>query len=432
MKKALRGRLLTFTGDPYLTDLSRCMVYEEDAIVVTENGVISSVGPASEILPKLESDIEIADHQGNLLVPGFVDCHVHYPQTEIIGSHGKQLIDWLNNYTFISEQFFSHKPHADEVAKVFLREQLRNGITSSCVFCTIFPVSVDALFEAAEPLNMRIMAGKVCMDRNAPAGLLDTAEQAYVESKRLIEKWHGRGRMEYVLTPRFAPTSSESQLEQLQALAKEYPEMLIQSHISENLDEVAWVKQLFPGSRDYTDVYDRYGLLRPRAIYGHGIHLDETELQRFHEAGAALAHCPTSNFFLGSGYLNVELAKRTDRPVEVGLATDLGAGTSFSMLQTMNEAYKAAHLNHTDLPPAHAFYLATRGSATALGIEDKVGSIAVGMEADFAVINLNSTPLIDYRMKFTSNFDEELFVQMTLADDRAIAATYVAGERVYG
>lgn len=430
MKTVVRGPLLSFAGDPYLMDLSECVVHIPDALIVMEEGKFEAVGPAADLLPTLSPDQPIDEYPDQLILPGFIDCHVHYPQTEIIASHGKQLIDWLNNYTFIAEQKFNDRDHASEVARIFLHEQLRNGITSACVFCTIFPESVDAIFAEAEQLGMRLMAGKVCMDRNAPEALLDSPDRAYDESKALIETWHQKGRLEYVLTPRFAPTSSEAQLQKVGALAREYPDMLIQSHISENIREVAWVKSLFPWARSYADVYAHFGLIRSRAIYGHGIHLNESELAMFNEAKAAIAHCPTSNFFLGSGYLNVRYVKDPRRPVAVGLATDLGAGTSFSMLQTMNEAYKAAHLNGSDLPPLHAFYLATRGSATALRIDHLVGSVAPGLEADLCVLNPRSTPVIEFRMRSAKTLNEMLFVQMTMADDRAIAATYVAGQKM--
>lgn len=429
-KTAIRGAMLTFKNDPFFKDMKDCMVYESDAIVVMEGGKITQAGPANQILPTL-GDIPVKQYKDSLIVPGFIDCHVHYPQTEIIAAYGEQLIEWLNNYTFVAEQGFINKEHAQEVAEVFLREQMRNGVTSSTVYCTIFPQSVDAIFEAAEKYNMRIMAGKVCMDRNAPAALLDTPQRAYDESKALIQKWHGKGRAEYVITPRFIPTSTPEQMEMVSALAKENPDMLIQSHVSENVNEVAWVKELCPESKDYTDAYAKYGLMRRRAIYGHGIHLTDRELGVFNETGASVAHCPTSNFFLGSGCLNVKKLKTEKRPVHVGLATDLGAGTSFSILQTMNEAYKAAQMNGAPYTSLHSFYLASRGTAESLGIADKVGTIAPGMEADLAVINLKSTPIIEYRMRYAKNLEETLFIQMTLADDRAIAATYVAGKEVY-
>lgn len=430
MKTAIRGAMLTFKKDPFFHEMEECLVYESDAVIVMEGGKITQVGRAQDILSSLD-DVEVKHYTDSIIIPGFIDSHVHYPQTEIIGAYGEQLLDWLNNYTFIAEQGFKNKEHASEVAKVFLKEQFRNGVTSSTVYCTVFPQSVDAIFEEAEKYDMRIMAGKVCMDRNAPEALLDTPQRAYDESSALIKKWHNKGRAEYVITPRFVPTSTPEQMEMMQALAAENPDMLIQSHVSENVNEVAWVKDLCPKAKDYTDAYAQYGLVRPRAIYGHGIHLTNRELSVFSETGAAVAHCPTSNFFLGSGCLNVKKLRDKNRPVHVGLATDLGAGTSFSMLQTMNEAYKAAQMNGTPYTSLHSFYLASRGTAEALGLQDKIGTIAVGMEADLTVLNLKSTPIIDYRMKYAKDLEEALFIQMTLGDDRAIAATYVAGKEVY-
>ena len=430
MKTAIRSAMLTFKKDPFFHEMEECLVYESDAVIVMEGGKITQVGRAQDILSSLDG-VEVKHYTDSIIIPGFIDSHVHYPQTEIIGAYGEQLLDWLNNYTFIAEQGFKNKEHASEVAKVFLKEQFRNGVTSSTVYCTVFPQSVDAIFEEAAKYDMRILAGKVCMDRNAPEALLDTPQRSYDESSALIKKWHNKGRAEYVITPRFVPTSTPKQMEMMQALAAENPDMLIQSHVSENVNEVAWVKDLCPKAKDYTDAYAQYGLVRPRAIYGHGIHLTDRELSVFSETGAAVAHCPTSNFFLGSGCLNVKKLRDKNRPVHVGLATDLGAGTSFSMLQTMNEAYKAAQMNGTPYTSLHSFYLASRGTAEALGLQDKIGTIAVGMEADLTVLNLKSTPIIDYRMKYAKDLEEALFIQMTLGDDRAIAATYVAGKEVY-
>jgi len=287
------------------------------------------------------------------------------------------------------------------------------------------------LFEEAEKLGLRLIAGKVLMNRNAPAPLLDTAQSGYDDSKALIQNWHGRGRLMYAITPRYAGSSTPDQLEAAASLKKEFPDCFVQSHVSESRREVAWVKELFPERRGYLDVYEHHGLLGPRAIYGHGIWLTEEELQRMHETGTAIAHCPTSNFFLGSGYLNLANTSKQVRPIRVGLATDLGAGTSFSMLQTMNEAYKAAQLNGYALSAGHACYLATRGSARALYLEDTIGSIAPGMEADLVVLDMKSTPIIDYRMKYVQGLEEALFVQMTMGDDRAVKATYVGGKCVY-
>jgi guanine deaminase len=430
--RVLRGPVLTYTGDPFRSGLEDTMVHESDAVVAMADGRITHFGPADRVLPQLPKGTAVERFgPDSLIMAGFIDCHVHYPQTEIIGACGKQLIDWLNTYTFVAEQRYKDARYSAEVADVFLKECVRNGITSASVYCTVHPQSVDAFFEQAGKYGMRMIAGKVLMNRNAPEALLDTTKQGYDDSKKLIEKWHGRGRMLYAITPRFAATSTPDQLEATGALKKEHPDCFVQSHVSENRGEVAWVRELFPESKGYLDVYDRFGLLGRRVIHGHGIWLTEDELKRCHETGTAIAHCPTSNFFLGSGYLDVHNAMRKERPVRVGLATDLGAGTSFSILQTMNEAYKAAQLNGHALSAGHAFYLATRGTAHALYLEDRIGSIGVGMEADVTVLDLASTPIIDFRMKRATDLEERLFIQMTMADDRAVLATFVAGKPVY-
>ncbi len=430
-KNAVRGAMLTFKADPFFNEVKDCLVYEPDALIVMEKGKISAVGPAGALLPLLPQSTPVTRYHDSLIIPGFIDCHAHYPQAEIIASHGEQLIDWLNNYTFIAEQNYADKSRAAEAAEFFLNEQLRNGVTSSAVYCAVYPQSVDALFEEAQKRGLRIIAGKVCMDRNAPESLLDTPQRAYDDSKALIEKWHKKGRAAYAITPRFAPTSSPEQLEAVGALAREYPDAYIQSHVAENSSEAAWVKSLYPKARNYTEVYSSAGLLRERAIYGHGIHLSEDEFTAFSESGAAITHCPTSNFFLGSGCFNLKKAKDPKRPVRVALGTDIGAGTSFSMLQTMGEAYKAAQLNGYTLSAAQAFYLAGKGAAETLRLEDKIGSIAPGLEADLTVLNLKSTPLIEYRMRYAKDLAEVLFIQMTLGDDRAVAAVYVAGRLAY-
>jgi guanine deaminase len=429
--KALRGAALTFTGDPFKVGGEAAARYESDALVIIENGRIKAFGAYDALKSSLTPDIPLTTYKDSLILPGFIDTHVHYPQTQIIGAYGKQLIDWLNNYTFIAEQQFSKPEHGRDVAKVFLRECMRAGTTTAMVYCTVYPQSVDVFFEESEKINARMIAGKVMMDRNAPEALLDTPQSGYDQSKTLLQKWHKRGRQLYCITPRFAPTSSPEQMEMTGALWKEFSDAYLQSHVSENLGEVAWVKELYPDRSGYLDVYDHYGQLGPRAVYGHGIHLTESELARCHETGTAIAHCPTSNLFLGSGCLNVENLQRSDRPVRVGLATDLGAGTSFSQLQTMNEAYKVAQLNGNAFSAWHAYYLATRGAAHSLYLDDTIGSIAPGYEADLVVLNLHSTPIIDYRMKYCRDIEEALFIQMTMADDRATRATYVAGELVY-
>ena len=429
---ALRGQTLSFSGDAFEKGLDEAMVYESDGLVVIEGGYITQAGPAAAILASLPSDAVIKNYgENHIIMPGFIDCHVHYPQTQIIGAYGKQLIDWLNEYTFIAEQQFADKTHAKEVAHVFLQECLKAGTTTSSVFCTVHPQSVDAFFEASSALNMRMIAGKVLMDRNAPQALLDTPQQGYDESKVLIDRWHGKGRQLYSVTPRFAPTSSPEQMDMTGQLWQESPGTFLQSHVSENKGEVEWVKSLYPECSGYLDVYDKYQQLGPRAIYGHGVWLNESELQRCYDTGTSLAHCPTSNQFLGSGLFDLQNAIKAQRPVRVGLATDLGAGTSFSMLQTLNETYKVAQLNGFPLSAGHAFYLATRGSAKSLYLDDKIGSLEPGKEADLVVLNTQSTSAIEYRMKYCESIEEALFIQMTLGDDRAVEATYVAGKCLY-
>lgn len=429
---ALRGPALTFSGDPFRDGLDRTMVHEPDAIVAMQDGRITHFGPASRIAPLLPPGTQIRDFGKDALISaGFVDTHVHFPQMPMIASHGSQLLDWLERYTFPTELKFADLAYTRRVARAFLQENLRNGITTSCVYCTVHAHSADILFEEAEALGLRLAAGKVLMDRNAPEALRDTVQSAYDESQALIRKWHGRGRLLYAITPRFAGTSSREQLAAAGALWRDHPDCLMQTHIAETEAEVAWIKELFPERASYLDVYDHHGLCGKRAVFGHGIWLGDDELQRLHEADAAIAHCPTSNFFLGSGMFDITRAIRADRPVRVGLGTDLGAGTSFSVLQTLNEAYKAAQLNRHPLSAAHAYYLATRGSAAAMHLEDKVGSIAPGMEADLVVLDMRSTPLIAFRMDEARDFAEQLFVQMILGDDRAVQATYVAGRPAY-
>ncbi len=429
---AIRGPVLTFTGDPFKEGLDHTMVYETDAIVAFGDGVITHFGPAGDVADKLPAGLAVRNYGPDALISaGFLDSHVHFPQTPMIAAFGAQLLDWLNTYTYPTERRYADKAFASAVARVFLQECLRNGITTSCVYCTVFPQSVDALFEEAERLGMRMAAGKVLMNRNAPDYLLDTTKAGYDDSKALIRKWHGKNRLMYAITPRFAVTSTPDQLESAGALWSEHPDCYMQTHVSENKAEIAWVKELFPGRKGYLDVYDHHKLCRPRAVFGHGVHLTDGEMGCLHTTGSAISHCPTSNFFLGSGCFNLARAKQKDRPVRVGLGTDVGAGTSFSILSTLSEAYKAAQLNTYALTAGHAYYLATRGTANAMYIDDKVGSIAPGMEADIVVLDMKSTPIIDYRMQFARDIHEALFIQMTLGDDRAVQATYIAGHLRY-
>jgi guanine deaminase len=428
---AIRGPALTFTGDPFATSVADTLRFESDALIAMSGGRVTHFGPAALVKPGLPPGTAVKEFgRDHLILPGFIDCHVHYPQLQIIGAFGEQLLDWLEKYTFVAEQQFADPAHARRVAALFLDECLRQGTTTVASFCTVHAHSVDAFFEAAAARGMRCIAGKCLMDRNAPEALRDTAQRGHDESKMLIDRWHGKGRALYAITPRFAPSSTPEQMQLAGSLWKEHPGTYLQSHVSENRREVAWARELFPDRRDYLDVYEHFGQLGPRAIYGHGIHLTESELARMHATGSAIAHCPTSNMFLGSGLFDLRNAKQTARPVRVGLATDVGAGTSLSMLRTMGSAYQTAQLNGSSLGAPEAFYLATRGAAQALYLEDRIGSIAVGMEADLIVMNLKSTPLIEARMQRCGNLHDALFVQMTLADDRAIEARYVAGKPI--
>lgn len=422
--RAIRASILHFVDDPDHAGAA-AREYHEDGLLLVRDGRVEALGDATALLPRLTPEDELIDHRGRLVMPGFIDTHVHYPQTDIIASYGSQLLDWLNTYTFPAEGRFVDPDVARATAAFFCDELLRNGTTTALCFATVHPGSVDAIFEAAEAREMCLLAGKVMMDRHAPDFLTDTPESSYADSLALIERWHGHGRSLYAVTPRFAPTSTERQLEFAGRLFAEHPGVYLQSHVAENRDEVAWVAELFPWARSYLDVYDRFGLLGPRAVYAHCIHLDETDRRRLAGTGSAMAFCPTSNLFLGSGLFDLGEAQRLR--VRVGLATDVGGGTSFSMLQTLNEAYKVAQMAGQTLTPWRAFYLATLGSARALYLDDRLGSFRVGCDADFVVLDLAATPLLARRMDAASTLAERLFALMMLGDDRAVEATYLRG-----
>ena len=429
---AIRGPVLTFTGDPTLDGGARSVRHESDGMIVIEDGRIAAFDSYDALRDMLPADATVTRYGSDtLVVPGFIDTHVHYPQIQMIGAGGHSLIEWLDAYAFAAEQQFADADHARDTARRFLRELLRVGTTTAAVYCTVFPASVDAFFQESDHLNTRMIAGKVLMDRNAPAALLDTAQRGYDESKMLIDRWHGRGRQLYAVTPRFAPTSSRGQMEAAGALWKAHPGTYLQSHVCESVNEIAWVRELYPERRSYVEVYDHYGQLGPRAVFGHAVWFEEADFRRFHDTGTAIAHCPTSNLFLGSGLFKLAEARRAERPVRLGLGTDLGAGTGFSHFATMNEAYKVAQLTGARMTALQAFYLATAGGAQALYLDDRIGSIAPGFEADLAVLDLRSTPFIDYRMTHCRDLEEALFVQLALADDRAIRATYVGGRLVH-
>ncbi|WP_071674711.1 guanine deaminase [Nioella nitratireducens] len=419
----LIGQILTFSADPFVAGLD-AVHHDSRGAILVRDGAIAATGPADALIAR-HPQAERVDHGQGLILPGFIDAHAHYPQTGIIASWGKRLIDWLNSYTFPEELRFSDPAYAAEAAACYFDLTLANGTTTVASYCTIHPESVDAYFNEAKKRGLRALGGKTCMDRNAPDGLRDSAQSAYDDSKALLEKWHGVDRLGYVITPRFSPTSTPGQLSALGTLWAEHPECLMQTHLSEQTDEIAWVKSLFPEARDYLDTYEAHELLGAGGLYGHAIHLEQREIDRLSEVGAALVHCPTSNTFIGSGLFDMRLAGA----LRVGLATDTGGGSSFSMLRTMAAAYEIGQLRGNPLHPAQLLWLATQGSARALRIDDKVGRIAPGMEADLIVLDLASTPGIAQRSARAETIWEAVFPTIMMGDDRAIAATYVAGMR---
>ncbi len=425
--RLLVGQVLSFAGDPFSEGPGAARHLTHGAVLV-QDGRIAALGDAAA-LKAAHPGAELHDYGDALISAGFVDAHIHYPQTGIIASWGKRLIDWLNTYTFPEEARFGDAAHAQAVAGTCLDLMLAHGTTTVCSYATIHPESVDAFFAAAQARGMRAFAGKTCMDRNAPGDLRDSAQAAYDNSKALIERWQGVGRLGYVITPRFAPTSTPAQLSALGALWAEHPDLLMQTHLSEQVEEIAWVQRLFPQARDYLDVYEAHGLLAPGAVFGHGIHLGARERARLREVGAALVHCPTSNAFIGSGLF--DLAGLKGEGQRVGLATDIGGGSSFSMLRTMAAAYELAQLRGEAVHPAQLWWLATVGSASALGLGGQVGNLAEGMEADLVVIDLASTPAIAQRAGRAGDLWEALFPTIMMGDERAVLATWVAGRPVH-
>jgi guanine deaminase len=423
--QAFRGALLHFPAGAASGDESS-VEFIADGLLVVRAGRIEHAGAHDALAPALAPGTAIHDYRGKWLVPGFIDTHVHYAQTDIIASSGEQLLNWLERYTFPTERRFADPAYAAAAAEFFLDELLRNGTTTALVFPTVHRQSVDALFEAARRRRMCIITGKVLMDRNCPDYLRDTAESGDRDSRELIERWHGLDRLRYAITPRFAPTSSDAQLELAGRLAAEQPSVYVQSHVAENRAEVRWVGELFPWARSYLDVYDHHGLLRPGAVYAHCIHLDHEDRARFGASGASMSFCPTSNLFLGSGLFDRAAARAADAHVTLG--TDVAGGTSFSMLRTMHEAYKVLQLAGQTLSAFDALYLATRGAAEALGLHHRLGSLAPGFDADFAVIDPCATALMSRRFARADTLAEQLFALLMLGDDRAIAATYVLGE----
>ncbi|THD48576.1 MAG: guanine deaminase [Bradyrhizobium sp.] len=423
--RIIRGRLLSFRDDPRLAGADAWRLIDDGAILV-ENGAIAMVGEASVILKSAPPGAPIDDHRGKLVLPGFIDAHIHYPQTRVIGSYGAQLLDWLNKYTFVEEQRFVDPAHSAVVARFFLDELFRQGTTTACVYCTVHPASVEAFFVEAERRGARMIAGKAMMDRNAPPALRDTAQSGYDESKALIARWRGRGRLDYAITPRFAVTSTEAQLEAAGALLRENPQAYLQTHLDENLAEIELVKRLFPGSKTYLGVYERFGLLGPRSIFGHCIHLEESELASLARSRSVAAFCPTSNLFLGSGLFDKQ--RLDEAGARVALATDVGGGTSYSMLATAAEGYKVLQMNGQSWPALQAFHQMTLGNARALSLDGRIGRIEPGYEADLVVLDSRATPAMAHRMEsHDGDLEEELFALIMMGDDRAVTQTYVAG-----
>jgi guanine deaminase len=424
--QAYRASLLHFHADPAFTEDAYSWI--EDGLLVIEDGRVKAAGDYARLAATLPAGVIAHDYRGQIITPGFIDTHLHYPQTDMIASPAPGLLPWLETYTFPTERQFADPVHARATAEFFLDELTRCGTTTAVVYCTVHRESVDAFFEASEARNLRMVAGKVLMDRNCP-DFLRELEGSIGESEALINKWHKHARSLYAITPRFAPTSSPAQLGAIAELARAYPDTFIQTHVSENQDEVNWVRELYPDARSYLGVYDGYGLMRPRALFGHCIWLDDEDFARMAATGSAASVCPTSNLFLGSGLFDFEKADGAGALVTLG--TDVGAGTSFSMLQTMNEAYKVARLKGSYLPALRMFYLATLGAARAMELEGTIGSFAVGAEADFIVLDPQSTPLLARRSSHCNSLEEQLFALALLGDDRAVRATYAAGMKVH-
>ncbi|MGA1179763.1 MAG: guanine deaminase [Marivivens sp.] len=425
-KQLLLGQTLAFTGDPFQADWSEVTRTSSRGGVLVEANRIAAVGEADD-LRRAHPEAEVTDYGNALITAGFVDAHMHYPQTGIIASWGKQLIDWLNTYTFPEETRFSDRAYADEVAGRTLNLTLAHGTTTLTSFCTIHPESVDAFFGAAAARNMAVIAGKTCMDSNAPDGLRDTAQSAYDDSKALLQKWHGKGRATYAITPRFSPTSTPEQLEALGALWGEFPDCPMQTHLSEQIPEIEWVRSLFPGARDYLDTYEKFGLLGTKGLYGHSIWLEERERARLAEVDASLIHCPTSNTFIGSGLF--DLMGLASAGLRVGLATDTGGGSNFSMLHTMAAAYEIGQLRGVSVHPAQLMWLATEGSARALHMSGEIGHLGAGAMADITVLDLGSTPAIKQRTDRAEHLWDALFPTIMMGDDRAVRDVWIAGKR---
>ena len=426
--KIIAGRVLSFKKNPFYNLLNDSYHLIDEGGVLINNNIIEDIGEIN-YLKKKYSKAEVFDYGKSLISSGFIDSHMHYPQTGIIASWGKRLIDWLNEYTFPEEIKFKDSLYARNIASKTLDYLIKNGTTTASSFCTTHPQSVEVFFDEANKREMLVLGGKNCMDRNAPTDLLDTPKKSFDESENLIKKWHNKNRIKYAITPRFAPTSSPDQLEALGHLWKKYPDCLMQTHLSEQKEEIEWVKKLFPQSQSYLDVYEKFSLIGNGAIYGHSIHLSQDDINKISDTNSSVIHCPTSNLFIGSGLF--KMRELNESLVKIGLGTDTGGGTSFSMLKTMSEAYKVSQLNKNVIHPIQLHWLATQGSAIALNIDDKVGNLKIGNYADIVAINLTSTGEIKQRYIKSSSFFEQYFPTIIMGDDRAIEAVWINGKLIH-
>ena len=425
MTKIIRGQTLSFGASYH--DVRH---ENKGAVVVGDDGTILWTGPLS-LLPRGFRQVATDDYGDNIVMAGFIDAHIHFPQLRLLAAPGKDLLDWLTRFTFPEEARYGDFDYAKAQADLFLKHLFAHGTTAAMAFCSVHKASADALFETALARNMALITGKTMMDRNAIPAVHDDAATGGIDSELLYRAWHGKGRLRYAVSPRFAITSSETQLKVAGELLQSLPDALMQTHISESIGEIARVKVLFPNERDYTAVYERFGLVNDRGIFAHGIHLTESECQRLHASGATIAHCPTSNNFLGSGLMSMAHLARQERPVKYAVATDVGGGTSYSMLATLGEAYKVQMLTGYKASALEFFRLATLGNAERLRIDHEAGSLDVGKHADIVVLDPKATPVLAARQELSQSLEETLFALMILGDDRAVRATYVAGERVH-
>ena len=425
--KLLRGRLLSFKRAPQSLTDTDSYLYETDGALLLDGGKIAASGRYADVKANAPEGTEEIDHRPHLMMPGFIDTHLHFPQMQVIASYAANLLEWLNTYTFPEECRIVETAHAKKIATHFYDELIRHGTTTAVAYCSVHKTSADAYFAEAMRRNMCMVGGKVMMDRNAPQGLLDTPEMGYDETRAVIAEWHGKGRNHVAITPRFAITSTPAQMEAAATLAREFPDLHIQTHLSENHDEIRYTCELYPEAVDYTDIYARYGLLGKKTLFGHCIHLSDREADAMSEAGSVAVHCPTSNLFLGSGLFPLKALSRREKPVRIGVATDIGGGSSYSMLRTMDEAYKIQQLLGERLNPLDSYYHMTLGNAEALSLADSIGTLETGTDADIVVLNAAATPAMALKMDVVKTLAEELFLLQTMGDDRSIVETYVAG-----